>query len=493
MSRMNSAEQEIAPPKKRVLLIDWNGHYLKTLIAMDNVEIAMAVVDRTKVAKRCQEVADGKITSFYFMRFESEADFLQRNKSNYDLTYDEIREYADTQLKVEHYLHRELHCDADVQHRYFVALRFWLEYFSKEKIDLIISADAEHGAVWDTIIYDIAKQHNIPVYVPGLMCPCGTGFITSLRDRNSRRLLDLSQVGGDHTDSNNMFKQLDGYSRQFKKLARKRNRNILRWLWKCTQASLIELAKIWGPMLNRDGEKYLYVAKSSKKERSCGYAWAGHLQAYYMRVSERADYDKPYIYYPLHQEPEATIMVQADFTSQLAIIGWISQCLPKGWQLYVKEHPSSFSCYEKQKQYYKNLEWFKSPRLYSAIKRYPNVKLISMKEPSDELTKQSRAVASICGTALTEAIALHKPILVFGRGISWYEHLQDALCIDSVHSLRLATHKLETLSAPEYADINEVVNRFAYYDEVKLGSDQLAEYSPVKERLLRYLLQERVS
>ena len=482
--------------KRRIVLVDWTAAYINSIMAVEGIEIAMAIVDDKKLADLCRKTAGNRIEAFYYTRFADEEEFLHRNETDYNLTYDEIWKYSATQLRVEHYLHRELKNDAEIQHRYLTALRFWLAFFDKEEIDMVISSGVEHGGVWDTLVFDIAKEKKIPVYVPGLMCPSGCGLITTIRDRNSVRLLDLRTSGFAHIDTEQMFLGLRGYSEHYKKNSKKINRhNYLHLIKMRFHATIAAFKAIWGQKTKEfTSDEYQYLGSVHREERYLGYAWIAHLKDFYQDISNQANYNQPYIYYPLHQEPEATIMIQAELASQLSIIDWIAESLPQGWKLYVKEHPSSFSIYEQERYFYKNISWFKHPSFYKCVKRHPNVELIHIDTPSCELIQHSRAVASICGTALTEAIAYHKPIIVFGRGISWYENLKEAHCVHSPQSLQIAITQLQGHSNPEYADVEQVVNQFAYYDddyyddEKMTKSGGLPAYSDHKKQMLDFLI-----
>ena len=66
------------------------------------------------------------------------------------------------------------------------------------------------------------------------------------------------------------------------------------------------------------------------------------LYHYLNRLSGSVDYSCKYIVYYLQFEPEATTQVRCTLKSQLIAIKMLSQALPKGWTLYVKEHPHQF-------------------------------------------------------------------------------------------------------------------------------------------------------
>ena len=49
--------------------------------------------------------------------------------------------------------------------------------------------------------------------------------------------------------------------------------------------------------------------------------------------------ERPYVFYPLHFEPEATTLVHGSyFEDQLTVVKNLARSLPAGWELVVKEH-----------------------------------------------------------------------------------------------------------------------------------------------------------
>jgi len=112
--------------------------------------------------------------------------------------------------------------------------------------------------------------------------------------------------------------------------------------------------------------------------------------------------EERYVYYPLHLNPEASTMILApNFVDQLSVIEALAKNLPFTHKLYVKEHPSMLG---------------RRPRgFYTAIKKYPNVRLLSSAENSLRLTRNADLVAVITGTAGWEGILMGKPVITFGQ------------------------------------------------------------------------------
>jgi hypothetical protein len=109
-----------------------------------------------------------------------------------------------------------------------------------------------------------------------------------------------------------------------------------------------------------------------------------------------------YVYFPLHQQPEATTSVLGAYSvDQCAVVKNVAKSLPVGVMLYVKEHPVSVG--RRPLSYYRTL------------RKVPCVRLISPAVNSHVLTLGAAAVLTISGTAGWEAMLYEKPVITLGR------------------------------------------------------------------------------
>lgn len=113
------------------------------------------------------------------------------------------------------------------------------------------------------------------------------------------------------------------------------------------------------------------------------------------------DWREPFVYYPLHYEPELAILLLSPFYfDQVELIKYIARSVPLNYKIYVKEHPAMVS--KRARSYYRKLA------------KIPNVKLIHHKTPSADLIRHAALTATITGTAGWEASLLGKPVITFG-------------------------------------------------------------------------------
>ena len=84
----------------------------------------------------------------------------------------------------------------------------------------------------------------------------------------------------------------------------------------------------------------------------------------------------------------------------------LAAALPEGYQLVVKEHPSTFR--------YNFDPSYRSLELHEQISRLPNTRLVPLNFSPFDLIDKAAAVATITGTVGVEAIIRGKPVIVFG-------------------------------------------------------------------------------
>ena len=123
--------------------------------------------------------------------------------------------------------------------------------------------------------------------------------------------------------------------------------------------------------------------------------------------------DGPYVYLPLHYEPEKTSLPDGGaHHDQFALIATLRAWLPPGMAIAVKEHPS---------QTMRTLRGHlgRTPAFYRLAAGIEGVTLVRPDTPSRTLIEGSTFVASLTGSAALEAAILGRRALTFGT--CWYE------------------------------------------------------------------------
>ena len=120
--------------------------------------------------------------------------------------------------------------------------------------------------------------------------------------------------------------------------------------------------------------------------------------------------DGDFVYFPLQYQPEGnTTSWGGIYDDQLLAIEQLSQKLPEGWQILVKENPQQIG--------YQRGKWF-----YERLAGIPQARLVPRETDTYELLRKSRFAATITGTIGWESITGGKPVLIFGPG-AWYRSL----------------------------------------------------------------------
>ncbi len=182
------------------------------------------------------------------------------------------------------------------------------------------------------------------------------------------------------------------------------------------------------------------------------------IREYAHHITE-VDWDTPFVYFPLHYQPERTTMPQGDmYHDQLLVIETLSASLPDGWKIYVKEHPMQWLI--------SNKERYSSSRYrgyYERIAAIPNVLLAPLSTDSFTLIERSKTVAAITGTAGWEALSKGKCTLLFG--MPWYRDCPGVYRIDSVESCKKA---LGAIKGGAQAAKGDLLRFLKAYDEVSV-------------------------
>jgi hypothetical protein len=155
----------------------------------------------------------------------------------------------------------------------------------------------------------------------------------------------------------------------------------------------------------------------------------------YDQISQLPSLDEPFVYFPLHTEPEeGTMPLGGSFVDSLHVIETISAALPAGWRLYVKEHPNQF-----------NRKFLMSKgrnlRFYDALAKIPRVVPIKIELNGQALIAKAKAIATITGTSGWEALQQGKSTLVFGY--AWYLRSPGVIRVDGVDSCARALNRIE--------------------------------------------------
>src|SRR4030042_1733822 len=186
------------------------------------------------------------------------------------------------------------------------------------------------------------------------------------------------------------------------------------------------------------------------------------LLKFYASQCVKPNYNKPYIYFPLHYQYEATTCPMGGiYSDQLLAIELLSRA---GIQVYVKEHP--------------RMSKNRSLAYYKKLLSMPNVSLVSIKADNYALIDNSFCVSTITGTAGWQAILRGKTCLMFG--FNFYQYAPGCFQIKTLEDLKPAIDGIKSYvpnrahieiflkSMEEFLfDHNTISNMTAFSNELK--------------------------
>ena len=175
-----------------------------------------------------------------------------------------------------------------------------------------------------------------------------------------------------------------------------------------------------------------------------------------------------FVYFPLHSEPENTLLVSAPYHSnQLEVITNIAKSLPIGYKLFVKEHPIM------------SLKGGRDISFYKNILDIPNVELIHSSIPRDKILKNCDLVITIGGTTGFEAALYNKPSIIMIKTI--YSSLPSVYTLKTFEEISDAI-KISLNKNVDPRDVQEYIkfieqNSFEYDDTVLSNEFNVHFYS----------------
>lgn len=156
------------------------------------------------------------------------------------------------------------------------------------------------------------------------------------------------------------------------------------------------------------------------------------------------------VFYPLHYEPEASIIYFSEFNEhQTALIRNISKCLKRNQILVIKEHPQQPGMLLSKE--YRELK-----------NRLSNIVFIPAEFSTRKIIEMSKIIVTQTSTAGWEAILLGKPVFVLGK--VFYDKYKNINKFDGFEKLRDSILK-ESYLYPEYEETLRFISLFWDYCE----------------------------
>ena len=438
---------------KNIVLFALNSSVVEAVLTQTDWHIQALILPNDMYKER---YSDEPRIQYVYTRYD-----FHRNNDLAGLDFKELEQFRGAQLHAENFFLRFINDYQMAKYDYYRGFALVSRIFRDKPIDLVIVDGFNEGRASDMLLTEFAKYKGIPTYNLDVVFTGKSCVYDNIKDRM------MSVYSEDDSEK----KEKDFYSLNFNTLTD----SVVFYhpILKNKFAQMVEriVYVIFG-QVGVDACSCLYTMSNRKNkmglkftERFQLFLKARRIKKWLDRHTQEADVKEKYIYFSLHYEPEATVSARGLMESQIVALRILSQLLPEGWKLYVKEHPHQFK-YNERMLYAYPLATFKSIRFYEEILAIPNVVLLHTKLPSDILIRNSQAVASLSGTAFGEAVAMKKPILLFAGQRTPYRILQESYnirsyadCVSAIHEVRANS---EDGRHPDYRDWDGIFQRYLF-------------------------------
>lgn len=322
---------------------------------------------------------------------------------------------------------------------YYVLIAYWYDYIKQNEINLLLLSNIPHVFV-TYACYALCKALDIPIIILNAFCFVDgekiNRYLQSDLNKFDKGFDSRYDAAYEELDKNGcivLSKRMERYFDMFNadngKVKRvvttaedRHNRYIMKLAMK--RLNLYLHRKDYAILAKKAG----YYASLNFKEKQL---------RHYIEKLEESPAEEKFLFFPLHIQPEATTLPLGEyFVDQMLVIKMISACLPKGYFLYVKEHPA----YWVRKENFESMTETRDRNFYREIKKLSNVRLIEHSVNSLDLMDDCVGVVNITGTAGFEAIFKHKPCLVFGN--AYYKDFRFVKYIQSLDDCQRAVEDL---------------------------------------------------
>lgn len=288
--------------------------------------------------------------------------------------------------------------------QYYEHLRYWNHILETDKIGLYLANTIPHQC-YDLVIYDLCRLKGIPVrYIERYYIVDAFAVEEDWRDAGKKLDVRMQELRKEYADERKEIPLSPAFEEYFSAFSAQSSDP---WYMFHREDRLAKKSFVlkWASMALSYGVrkplKFLVAVTSpsfwTRKYRQ-------HKTALMYDAHTRVpDLNVPYIYVPLHLQPEATTCPMGGaYSSQELIVDLLAKTVPDGVRIYVKEHPAQG-------------ELARSEEFYRSLMEHPAVTLVPRTFSTFELTDHALAVATVTGTAAFESTFRGKPSLMFGH------------------------------------------------------------------------------
>lgn len=435
-----------------IILIDTDSTVLHELMNRTDIKIEV-LISNVEDKKKLYKNYPNRIKQVFSVR-----ELEQRKTTNLaSLECDVIEEARGIQEKIETQLRRFMSDMNLIKLMYYEGLAFWTNIFQSCKIDGVICTRTNHGLLYDGIPLYYAVLKKLPAYC---FEPIGYGWWYIYSETEQRFVLRYS--GKEIESITEILKEKEGTHDVFH----------IDWNGHCESKIVLFVSRFFGYhtvdllraiLKDHSLKKQKFICDvsftSNYLDRKKSFRYIKRLERKLSTLEEEADFTEKYIYLPLNFEPEGRNL-NYTIDSQIVLVKKIAEALPKGWKIFVKEHPHQYMLDNPLNYYFMSyIGNFKTLDFFKAIKSIPNVKLIKRSVLAEKLILHSQGVANRGGTVLIEALQHNKPIIVCDRNhvLAGYSGVLHGFESDGIN------RSIEQINRGYEPDYTEVLGYFNKY------------------------------
>lgn len=365
-------------------------------------------------------------------------------------------------------------------------IRFWLGYLQAEKIEGVYFSCTPH-TVWEIVLMQAARLLSIPAFYMSH---------TAINNRSLHRegwewIEEVPENYLDGKNADDVLAMLDAELRKdfeeesvvttvikaqndsFNKLG---NLNAPKEALQ-EEKPPITIKSLLSPLYNavfRRNARRFYLPLAMDHHSTAGdwnNALADHkkeaaaLKEFYANNAPAVDLSQPYVYFPLHLQPELTTQPEAMvFEDHLIALETIAQALPDGWRIYVKENPRQ---YDTTINAVSGRHFRTAQDLKDMLAVLDKISFVPQSTATKDIIGNAKAVVVLTGTAGWEALTWGKPCIALAY--PWYAGCRACLKAQTPEQIKQAFAALPSYT-PERVRADLAKFLHYYQDKFFIGS-----------------------
>jgi len=394
-------------------------------------------------------------------------------------------------------------------------IKYWHSVLKHVEPSILISRNIPHFAS-EYVLFKVCEYFKIPCLTIEDIAPLGLSYITRGISGRSKPITD-GVIKGSHESSNpseNVEKFIDkivgkheeampGYLVEIHD-KRKNDDKLWHQVSRLVIDVLMTFAKgATSPVYtNIKMNKYpIYDKKSWLNQwKYRVYVWSakrkiGAIKKLYRSYTEPMKTDVPYVFFAPNYQPERTTLPDAGkYGDMLYLLDALSDCMPKDWVIYYKEHPTIFL--KPGKNFFRG-HLYRGPEFYERLSGYKNIKFIDERIPAFSVIDGAKAAITATGTVAYEASIRGVPAIALGE--FWACGCDAILRVENRSQLKDAFKKIESGYSPvknDWYDYLESAEKVSFksvhalveqYEDNNLMASMVSEINRLADNYIDYI------